>query len=94
MLTFLICIYFGWRRYRWRAPLTIGLIAGAIVTTLTVGKITSWQSAGIVGNVRPEDWLAVSIEAIGIALLAAFSGWAIGRIIGRWRISRVHSVAR
>lgn len=89
MLTFLICIYFGWRRYSWLAALTLGTIGGGIVAFIAIvrfSKILPYASNAQVA--------IVGAEAFAYALFGAFCGWVLGRIIARWRISRVHSVAR
>ena len=89
MLTFLICIYFGWRRYTWLAPLTLGALAAALTAFLAIVKFS--KTLPYASN---EQVAIVGIEAGAFALLAAFCGWGLGRLIARWRISRVHSVAR
>ncbi len=94
MLAFMICVYFGWRRYTWVAPFVVAILTSPIVVYFTIGKIASFRSAGLLGDLATSDWAAIVLEAVGGSFLGAFCGWGLGRVIARWRLSRAHSAAR
>jgi hypothetical protein len=84
MLTFLVCIYFGWRRYSWLAPMTLGTIGGGIAAFISIVRFTK-----VLPFASNAQVAFVGVEAVAYALLGAFCGWGLGRLLTRWRISRV-----
>lgn len=88
MLSFLLNVFFGARGYSWRAPLIVAAVETPIALALVYAKLLS---AGVPYRL---NWAEVAGTAYLWCLLFGTIGWGLGRLIARWRISRVHSVAR